>query len=59
MGFYHELLNFYKAAVGEEPLAVTPELEYGDALTIFAILDSLEKREIVKVARKVEYEPVY
>lgn len=59
MGFYHELLNFYKAASGEEPLAVTPELEYGDALVIFAILDSLENRKEVKVAARAKYEPVY
>lgn len=33
-GFYHELLNFYRAATGEEPISVTPELEYGDAMTL-------------------------
>ncbi|HHT47516.1 MAG TPA: Gfo/Idh/MocA family oxidoreductase [Firmicutes bacterium] len=59
MGFYHELLNFYKAASGKEPLAVTPELEYGDALAIFAILDSLENRKEVKVAARANYEPAY
>jgi hypothetical protein len=59
MGFHHELLNFYKAASGEEPLAVTPELEYGDAMVIFAILDSLENRKEVKVAARAKYEPVY
>lgn len=59
-GFYHELLNFYKAAVGEEPLSVTPEMEFGDALTIFAILESARERKIVQVdeALEYEYEPV-
>lgn len=58
MGFYYELLNFYKAAAGEEPLAVTPELEYGDALTMFAIMDSLAKQEIINVDQKAEFAPV-
>ncbi|MBS4025295.1 MAG: Gfo/Idh/MocA family oxidoreductase [Clostridia bacterium] len=57
MGFYHELLNFYKAAAGEEPIAVTPEVEYADAMTIFAILDSIINKEIVKVAEQLEPEP--
>lgn len=48
-GYYHELLNFYKAAIGEEPLAVTPEIEYGDAITVFSILESIEKRGAVSV----------
>ena len=59
MGFHHELLNFHKAASGEEPLAVTPELEYGDAMAIFAILDSLGNRKEVKVAARASYEPAY
>ncbi|MBS3969373.1 MAG: hypothetical protein KGZ94_04555 [Clostridia bacterium] len=49
MGFYHELLNFYKAAIGEEPIAVTPEIEYGDAMAIFAILESTKNQQIVNV----------
>ena len=48
-GFYHELLNFYRAATGEEPLSVTPEIEYGDAMTVFAILDSIKERQIMPV----------
>lgn len=48
-GFYHELLNFYKAATGEEALSVTPEIEYGDAMTIFVILDSIKERKILPV----------
>ncbi|MDO9534215.1 MAG: Gfo/Idh/MocA family oxidoreductase [Bacillota bacterium] len=58
MGFYHELLNFYKAAIGEERNAVTPELEYGDAMTIYAILESIKNEEIVKVVKELEYEPM-
>jgi predicted dehydrogenase len=57
MGFYHELLNFYKAAVGEEPISVTAELEYGDAMVIFAILESIKDQKIVKVAKELEPEP--
>ncbi|MGI6144529.1 MAG: Gfo/Idh/MocA family oxidoreductase [Clostridia bacterium] len=48
-GFYNELLNFYKAATGEETLSVTPEIEYGDAMTVFAILDSIKERKIIRV----------
>lgn len=57
MGFYHELLNFYKAAMGEETISVTPEVEYSDAMTIFAILDSIKNQEIVSVAKLSEREP--
>lgn len=58
-GFVNELLNFYKAAVGEESLAVTPELEYGDALTVFAILEAIQTKQSVEVDYEPEYEPVY
>lgn len=58
-GFVNELLNFYKAAVGEEPLSVTPELEYGDALTVFAILEAIQANQIVEVDYEPEYEPAY
>lgn len=47
-GFYNELLNFYNAAAGKEPLAVTPELEYGDAMTVFSILESIKENSIVE-----------
>ena len=47
MGFYNELLNFYNAAVGKETLAVTPEMEYGDTMTIFNILKSIRKNELI------------
>jgi predicted dehydrogenase len=56
-GYYHELLNFYKAATGEEPLSVTPEIEYGDAMTVFAILESIMEKHIVPVdgVKNLEY----
>lgn len=47
MGFYNELLNFYKAAIGKEPLSVTPEMEYGDTATIFSILKSINENKVV------------
>jgi predicted dehydrogenase len=59
LGFYNELLNFYKAAAGEEPLSVTPELEYGDVLTVFDILDAARHNRVVQVDHEVEYEPAY
>ena len=40
-GFYNELLNLYNACTGKEPIAVTPEMAFDDAKTIFAILESL------------------
>ncbi len=49
MGFYNELLNFYKAAADMEQLSVTPELEYGDAHTILSILDSVKREEMVQL----------
>lgn len=58
-GYYNELLNFYKAATGEEALSVTPEMEYGDAMTVFAILDSIKKRANIPVDHKQTYEPQY
>jgi predicted dehydrogenase len=48
-GYYNELLNFYNAFVGQEPLSVTPELELGDARTILAILESMEQETPVRV----------
>lgn len=58
-GYYHELLNFYKAATGEEPLAVTPELEFRDTMTIFVILESVRTNKVVKVDQVKDYEPAY
>lgn len=57
-GFYNELLNFYKASTGEEVLAVPPEMEFGDADTIFAILDSIKTNQVVSVDHTIEYQLV-
>ena len=57
-GFYNELLNFYKAAIGEEPISVPPEMEFGDTETIFAILDSVRTGETAAVDRTSAYELV-
>lgn len=58
-GFYRELLNFYQAASGIEPLSVTPELEFGDVMAIFAILESIRQNKVIKVDKVEEYEPAY
>lgn len=58
-GYYNELLNFYNAAIGKEPLSVTPEMEYGDAMTIFAILESARTGAVVEVDRGDSYIPAY
>ena len=58
-GYYNELLNFYNASTGREPLAVTPEMEYGDAMTVFAMLDSIKEKRIMEVDRYDDYQPHY
>ncbi len=58
-GYYNELLNFYNAAIGKEPLSVTPEMEYGDAMTIFAILESVKTGHVVRVDQTDSYIPDY
>lgn len=58
-GFYNELLNFYNAFLGKEPIAVAPELEFGDAKTVFAILESIEQETPVKVDEQEAYIPTY
>lgn len=56
-GYYNELLNFYNAYLGKEPISVTPELEFGDARTVLAILESLEGETPVKVDEADEFVP--
>ena len=58
-GYYNELLNFYNAYIGKEPIAVTPELELGDAKTLLAILESIEQETPVKVDEGNAYIPGY
>ncbi|HOA41421.1 MAG: Gfo/Idh/MocA family oxidoreductase [Halanaerobiales bacterium] len=48
-GYYNELLNFYKAMMGKEEIAVTPEIEYGDLKMVFDILKSIEVNQPVTV----------
>lgn len=58
-GYYNELLNFYNAYIGKEPISVTPELEFGDARTVLAILESLEGETPVKVDEEEAFIPAY
>lgn len=58
-GYYNELLNLYQAVTGNEPISVTPELEYGDTHTIFQILKSIRDEETLPVDQKVDYIPAY
>lgn len=58
-GFYSELLNFYKALTGTEPVSVTPEIEYGDVKTVQDILRSIREERIIIVDEEAEYRPDY
>jgi predicted dehydrogenase len=58
-GYYNELLNFHKAMNGTEAIAVTPEIEFGDAAVIFAILTSIETRQLVALNQDQGYQPRY
>jgi predicted dehydrogenase len=58
-GYYNELLNFYNAYIGKEKIAVTPELELGDAKTLLAIIESIEEETPVKVDDSQPYTPHY
>ena len=48
-GYYNELFNFYRAMIGQEEIAVTPEIEYGDLKMVFDILKSIENNQPVPV----------
>ncbi len=54
-GYYNELLNFYHAFNGREQIAVTPEVEIGDVRTVYAILQSINEQDVVKVDKKSQY----
>jgi predicted dehydrogenase len=54
-GYYNELLNFYNALQGREPITVTPDMEIGDFRTIYAILQSISDQDIIKVDKTPEY----
>ena len=53
-GYYHELMNFYRAFHDEEDIAVTPDVEFGDVKMVFDILKSLKTGEIVEVDKVME-----
>lgn len=55
MGFYNELMNFYQAATDTEPISVPPEMEYGDANTIFALLESAKTNQVISVDKTSNY----
>lgn len=48
-GYYNELLNFYNALTGNEPISVTPETEFGDFRTIQDIMRSIREETIISV----------
>ncbi|MGD8399359.1 MAG: Gfo/Idh/MocA family oxidoreductase [Bacillota bacterium] len=56
-GYYNEFLNLYNAFTGKEALAVTAELEYGDARATLAILESIANETPVKVDAEAEFQP--
>lgn len=58
-GFYNELLNFYKALTGTEPISVPPEMEYGDLKAVLSIMKSIEEKRIISVDEDVAYQPSY
>lgn len=51
-GYYWELLNFHRHMTEGEPLAVTPEIEFGDTHTLLAMLRSANEGKAVRVARQ-------
>jgi len=58
-GYYNELLNFYNALTGSEPISVTPEMEFGDLKTVQDILLSIKEDRIVSVDDYAAYQPDY
>lgn len=58
-GYYNELLNFYNAYIGKEPISVTPEMEFGDTRTVLAVLESIEQETPVKVDEEDTFIPEY
>jgi predicted dehydrogenase len=58
-GYYNELLNFYNALTGTEPVSVPPEMEYGDLQAVLSILKSIEEQRIVSVDEEAAYRPSY
>ncbi len=57
-GFYNELLNFHNALTGTEAVSVTPEMEYGDLVSVEKILVSIRDERIVTVDKEAGRRPV-
>lgn len=59
-GFYRELLNLHRAMNHLEPISVTPELEFGDTLTVLSMVKSAASGgEVLPVDEVAEYVGVY
>jgi predicted dehydrogenase len=54
-GYYNELLNFYNSLTGQEVISVTPDMEMGDLRTVYAILQSINEQEVIKVDKVPQY----
>ncbi|PKM52256.1 MAG: oxidoreductase [Firmicutes bacterium HGW-Firmicutes-7] len=48
-GYYNEFKNFYNALIGEEDIAVTPNVEVQDERILFTILKSANKKKSLTV----------
>lgn len=57
-GYYWELLNFYNHMTKGEPLHVPPEIEFGDAETMLAILQSAKEGKAIRIQRAPVPSPV-
>jgi predicted dehydrogenase len=51
-GYRRELLNLYHHLTGAQPLAVPPEIEFGDARTMLAIIRSAQRGQRVTLERE-------
>jgi len=54
-GYYNELVNFHNSLMGQEAIAVTPDMEIGDLRTVYAILQSITEQEVIKVDKVSQY----
>src|SRR5690625_4259521 len=52
-GFYRELLNFYNHMTAGEPLHSPPEIEYGDAAILLAIIRSAKEGRPIAVNQEL------
>lgn len=58
-GYYNEMVNFYNALTGKEPISATPEMEFGDLKTVQDILKSIKEDAVVSVDEKYTFIPDY